>query len=703
MSPPDATDPPIPNAFFIHRIATAFAWALSCGALSLSATAAPSPQASGPVAPPGRSAARTPTAELPARLEEVVVFATPLRRTALESLQPVFVIGGDGLVLARGQSLGDTLAASPGVSATSFGPQASRPVIRGLGGERVQMYQDGGDALDVSALSDDHAVTIEPLLAEQIEVVRGPATLAFGNSASAGLVNVLTGRLPTRRDAPPFAAALELRADEASGERAAAARADGSLGPWRFHGDLHRRSSQELSIPGFAQSAALRERLGVDADATRGVLPDSDGESEGGAGGVSWLGDRGRLGIAASRYDATYGIPGGEAVRIDMGQTRYDLEGEWRMQSGVLDVARLRASWNDYAHAELEPDGAVGTQFAQVGREARLTGEHRPLRGWRGLLGVQWRDVDFDARGEEAFVPPSKTRNLGVYLVEERSVGPLLLEGGLRLEQQKISPAASSGLADYDNDALTASAGASWTLAGATHIALNLTSTERHPTATELYADGPHLAVQRFERGDPTLGTELARTVDLALRRGIAGWQANVSLFLSDYRDFIYPSLTGGIEDDLPVVEFRTTDARFSGAEFELRTPGIESAAGRLSARLFGDYVRAEDGAGEPLPQVPPLRLGAALGLERGPLTLGVEAMWHDAQGRLAANELPTAGFTLLSADLAYRVPAWGRGMLWFIRGSNLLDEDARRHASPLKDRAPLAGRSVSAGVRLEF
>jgi len=677
-----------------------FAASASCAAVALSANAAP------PTSAPAASvsaAAATVANDGAARLAEVVVTATPLRRTALESVQPVFVLGGDALVVARGQSLGETLASTPGVSATSFGPQASRPVIRGLGGERVQMYQDGGDALDVSALSDDHAVTIESLLAEQIEVVRGPATLAFGNSASAGLVNVLTGRLPTRRDAAPFAASMELRADDASGERAAAARADGGTGPWRFHGDLHRRSSAELRIPGFAQSAALREQLGADADATRGVLPDSDGQSEGGAGGISYIGDRGRLSLAASRYDANYGIPGGEAVRIDMGQERYDLEGEWRAQTGVLETLRLRASWNDYAHAELEPDGAVGTQFAQTGREARLSGEHRPLAGWRGLLGLQWRDVDFDARGAEAFVPPSNTRNVGVYLVEERSVGPLVLEGGLRLEQQTIAAAATAGFDDYDDDAFSASAGALWKFTGSTSLALNLTSTERHPTSTELYADGPHLAVQRFELGDAALGTELARTADLALRSGFDGWQANVSLFLSDYRDFIYARATGMIEDDLPVVAFTTTDARFSGAEFELRTPNVESGAGRVSARLFGDYVRAEDGAGEPLPQVPPLRLGAALGLERGRLQLGVEALWHDAQDRLAVNELPTDGFTLLSADLAYRLPAWGRGMLWFVRGSNLLDEDARRHVSPLKDRAPLAGRSVSAGVRLEF
>ena len=640
------------------------------------------------------------------RLEEVVVTATALRHSALESVQPVFVRGGDELIVARSQSLGETLANQPGLSATSFGPQASRPVIRGLGGERVQMYQDGGDALDVSALSDDHAVAIESLLAEQIEVVRGPATLAFGNTASAGLVNVLTGRIPTRRDAAPFAAAMELRADDASGERAVAARAETGSGAWRFHGDVHRRTTDEVTIPDYALSDALRRRLaaaGQDLDLTRGVLPNSASESSGGAGGGSYVGARGHLGVAVSRYDTQYGIPGEEQSSIDLSQTRYDFDGAWLEPAAALRNIRLRASWNDYEHAELESTGEVGTQFNQVGREARLTAEHAPLAGLRGLLGIQWRDVDFEALGAEAFVPPSRTRNLGLFIVEERSIGPVVVEAGLRLERQRIAPVAATAFDEYDNDAFSASAGAMWKLTDATRLALNLTSTERHPSSTELFADGPHLAVQRFEIGDPALGTERARTVDLSLRNAFGEWRSNVSVFLTDYTDFIFARQTGDVEDDLPVVQYEATDARLSGAEFELLSPGLDSRVGRFSARLFGDYVRAEDGQGQPLPQVPPRRVGAGLSFEHAALRVGVDATWHDDQARIAANELPTEGFTLLSADLAWRAQAWGRGMLWFVRGSNLLDEDARRHASPLKDRAPLAGRSVAAGVRFEF
>lgn len=652
--------------------------------------------------PPAGPATATPDE----RLEEVVVSATPLGKSALQSVQPVLVRGGDELVASRAQSLGDTLADAPGISASSFGPQASRPVIRGLGGERVQMYQDGGDALDVSALSDDHAVTIDPLLAERIEVVRGPATLAWGSTASAGLVNVITGRLPSRRDAAPFDAALELRGDSAEGERAVAARAAGGAGPWRFHGDLHRRSSDDIAIPGLAQSVALRAALvaaGQPLDAAAGRLPNSATDSSGGAGGVAYLGEAGRLGLAASRYQTVYGIPG-DAGRIDMGQTRYDLDGEWRSPLPALAAVRLRAASNDYAHSEVEADGATGTRFVQRGNEARLTVEHLPVGGWRGVFGLQWRDVDFQALGEEAFVPPSRTGNLGLFVVEERRIGALTLEGGLRVERQRIEPReVRAATGEYSGTALSASAGALWTLAPAATLAVNLTATGRHPTATELYAAGPHLAVQRFEFGDATLGIERARTIDLNLRLGRDGWRLGLAAFLSDYTDFIYPRLTGALEEDLPVVRFEATDARLHGVELEAETPALESAAGELRLRVFGDALSASDGTGAPLPQIPPRRLGAGLGLERGALRLGLVAIWHDAQDRLAANELPTAGFTLLTADLAWRASAWGRGMLWFVRGSNLLDADARRHASPLKDRAPLAGRSLEAGVRLEF
>jgi iron complex outermembrane receptor protein len=651
------------------------------------------------------------------------------------------VLGGDYLIRARASSVGETLADQPGVSATWFGPQASRPVIRGASGERVQMYQDGSDVLDVSALSNDHAVTLDPLIVDRIEVIRGPATLLYGNAASAGLVNMLTNRIARNEPDRLFGGAVEARGNTGLDERALSARTEFGSRQWRFTADVHRRSTDDVSIPEFGISDALRAALdaaGELPEDTSGRLANSASESRGGGVGISRVGDWGHIGASFSRFSTEYEIPGpgeeeeedtgtplesianglgkpaalprqagkigdGDGIYIDMGQTRYDLDAEWREPLRGFANLRLRAGWNDYEHREIEPGGELGTVFLQSGSEARLTAEHLPLAGWRGTFGLQYRDLDLEAIGAEAFVPASVTRNIGLFLFEERQFGAWKLATGVRLEQQDIDlPAIAS--AGYDDTATSGSLGTIWQFSEPLQLALNLTHTERHPTATELYADGPHLAVRRFEIGDGDLGRETALTADLALRGSIGGnGRFSASVFRSDYQDYIFPALTGGTEDGLPVVQYTTTDALFTGVEAEIEWTGIETRAGRLRTRLFADAVRAEDGAGAPLPLIPPLRLGVSAALSRGGLELGLTAIWNDRQSRLGAGELPTEGFTLLDLDLSYRANLAQRPVLLFIRGSNLLDEDARRHASPLKDYAPLPGRALGAGVRFEF
>lgn len=673
----------------------------------------------------------------PAELEEVVVNATPLRKSPLQTSQPTRILDEPRLIALRAPSLGETLSATPGLSSSWFGPVASRPLIRGQGGLRVQMYVDGGDALDVSALSDDHAVSIDPLLAQRIEVLQGPAALLFGNSAAAGAINVVTRRLSPERLPGPIAGAVELRGDTALGERALAARLGASLGGgWRIEGDVHRRRTDDVRIPGFAESAALRaeeEAEGEEHEYERDRLGNSAGETDGGAISLVRVGESGWFGVSVSRHDSFYGLPGHaehghehdhdheddvaiaaaemegeeeEGVKLDLEQRRVDVEGEWRTAGGALESLRLRFARNDYEHSELEPGGEVGTRYAQVGEELRIAAVQREVMGWRGTFGAQWRRTDFDAVGEEAFLPPSATENFGLFVFQERALGPVVLEAGLRHEFQRIRVDEALGLEAYDAGATNGSIGALWTLREGLGLALNLNAVERHPTATELYASGPHVAAFRYEIGDATLDTERGRTADLSLRLGRpdAAWRATVSVFASRYDRYVIAAPTGEVEDGFDVVRYAATDARFTGAEIELSHERLaETAAGRLGARLFADSVRAEDDAGTPLPQIPPNRVGGALTLTGARLSLGLDAVWHDAQDRLAPGERATGGFTLVGVDVAWRMP-WANGnILWFLRGTNLLDEEARRHASPLKDYAPLAGRSVAAGLRMEF
>lgn len=649
-------------------------------------------------------------------LEEVVVTALPLRSSPLETAQPVSVLAGEALLRRRDGSLGETLAQTPGVTASAFGPLASRPVLRGQGGLRVQTYQDSADTLDVAALSDDHAVTLDPLVARSIEVLRGPAALMFGNSAAAGAVNVVTARLPMEKLPNPLAGSVELRGNAPHDDARAAAAFGWKIDEaWQLTADAFRARSEDLAIPGYAWSATLREakRLeGEPVDETRDRLPNSAGASDGANLGLGWIGEQAAIAAAISRHDMNYGLPGpgeeeGEPsdIRLDLRQQRGDIAAQWRFVDGPFDLLRLRGSRNDYQHVELEGD-EIGTRYGQKGDEWRVTLERgEQSAASRGVIGLQWRHLEFDAEGEEAFLPPTDTRNLGGFFFEEFAIGRIVLEAGARLERQRISLlGVSEQAAGYDDTALNGSVAMRWQLSESVAWTAQVNSSERHPTATELYAQGPHLAVRRFELGDEALGKEKGLGVDLAVKWSIGAWRAEVSAFATDYDDYIVASPTADEEDGLPVVRFAAGEASFRGGEMTLSNPNLlELGRGQLGVEVFGDYVRARDDTGAPLPQIPPLRLGGSMGWDDGVWRVALESVWHDTQSRVAANESATEGYTLLGVDLSWRRRTAETTAVWFLRGSNLLDAEARRHVSPLKDFAPLRARSVSAGVRFDF
>lgn len=652
-----------------------------------------------------------------ASLEEVVVTATPLRQTALDTAQPVAVLSGERLRRELATSIGETLERQLGVSASYFGPTASRPVIRGLSGERVQMLEDGIGSLDVSALSDDHAVAVEPLAAERIEIIKGPATLLYGNAAVGGVVNVVTHRIPETPLDAPIRGALEARGDSASSERSLSGRFDAGVGPLVFHADAYRRETDDLEIPSDSLSRRLQQQLSADGELEwpvnrHGTLLGTDSESEGGAFGASYVGDRGFFGASYGRFDSNYGTPGpetladGGSVRIDMTQQRYDLKGELRDLGAGWSAVRVRATHNDYRHQEFEPDGAPGTVFQQHADEARLSFDHEPLAQWRGTLGLQYRDVRFRASGEEAFVPPSTTTNVGAFVFEERPFGPLKLEVGARVESQRIEADEGLTARRYDDTSLNASSGVSWKFTPAYSVALNVTRSQRHPSASELYADGPHVAAGRYEIGDESLRKETAMTADLTFRRYAGDVRFALTAFASHYDDYIFAQPTGesaGDEESFPVVRYAQSNARFHGVEGEIELPLYRGTSSTMSLRLASDLVRAKLDDGRRVPQMPPWRAGAEVEFARERWHASVSTYHYAEQDRVASNELPTDAYTMVDADVAYEWPLPSGEMHVFLRGTNLADEEARRSTSPLKEFAPLAGRSVAAGVRYVF
>ncbi len=670
-------------------------------------------------------------------LDEIIVSATPLSRTVEKLAQPTDVVAGDELARQQSESIGETIANQPGVTASYFGPVASRPIIRGQFGERVRVLSNSLDALDASALSEDHAVSIDSILADRIEVIRGPATLLYGSGAAGGLVNVVDSRVRSAPLDKPFSGALALGSSSATDKRSGALSLDFGNDNFVGHFDAFRRDTGDVEIPGFAESALLRaleeaeheeeeheEHDEHEEEGERGKIENTASETDGMAASVSFIGDRGFVGVTVSQYDSRYGIPGHhheheeehgeeeheeeeheeeeEVVTIRLDQQRVDLHGELNFD-GFFEGLKFRVADNDYSHVELEGD-EIGTVFDTEGLDARLELRHRPRGALEGAFGVQYKSIDFAAIGEEAFVPSSDTQQFSIFVFEELGLSDTwTLQLSARAEHQELKVPA---LPDYKDIAYGASVGAIWAATDTLTLSGNLAITERHPTPTELYADGPHLAVQRYERGSVVqgnglLGKELSTNLDVTLRGRYDRTEFSVTAFVNDVNDYIVLLPTNDTEDELQVYDFSRTDAELQGFELEWLVDLIEFSDGHFHARLFSDYVRGKQKNGGNLPRIPPLRFGAGLHFSTDAFDASLNATYHDSQSKVADNELPTGDYTLIDAEVSYRFAE--PDVLLFVRGTNLSDEDARRHSSPLKDLAPLPGRSIHAGLRWNF
>ena len=675
---------------------------------------------------PLAAAQEQPTEDSHHRIEEVTVTATPLARTIQQLAQPTAVMSGEDLALKQTASIGETVAGEMGVSSSYFGPTSSRPVIRGQYGERVRVLANGLDSLDASALSEDHQVSVEGILAERIEIVRGPATLLYGSGAAGGLVNVVDNRIREESLEEPFSGAVALQGDSAVGQRSAAGRVAFGTAQLALHLDYFRRETDDVEIPGFAESAILRAAEAHEGDddheeeeAVRGVIGNTDSETDGGAFALSWTGDRGFAGVSFSRFDSDYGIPGHhhehdehvgeepedeEDVRVDLDQRRVDVRAEFAPE-GPIELLKLRAARSEYEHRELH-DGQLGTLFDTRGTDVRLEMRHAPFAGFEGAFGVQYKRTDFDAAGEEAFVPPSDTRQASLFFFEENApTDEWTLQASGRAERQTVSTSAFA--AEYRDTAWGASLGAIWSFADDMSLAVNYALTERHPNSTELFANGPHLAINRYERGSVVLGQgflgkETSGNLDVTLRGRRDRLEWTLTGFINDVDDYILLSPTGQTEDELAVFEYTQADVELYGFEAEARIELLDTGSGHLHGRVFSDYVHAEEkGSGTYLPRIPALRYGAGAHYVLDRFSASVEASWRSRQDKVAANELPTASHLLLSADVSYALEE--QGLFLFLRGTNLLDEDARQHSSPLKDTVPLPGRSLHLGLRYDF
>lgn len=677
----------------------------------------------------------------PKDLNAVEVHATPLAGTAEDLIRPVEVLTGEKLDEVKANSLGETVNKLPGVQSSYFGPGVGRPIVRGFDGARVQVLSDGLSSGDVSTVSVDHAVSIEPFLADQIEVLKGPATLLYGSGAIGGAVNVVDGRIPEGITDEPLQGRAELRGNTVNDEKTGMFRLDATSasGNLAFHIDGLHRETGDYDIPGFAESAELLAEEGETPDpAEKGVLPNSSVRTDSGALGMSWIGERGFLGVGASLFDTRYGVPGhsheegaGEEeapVTISMDQHRYELRGGLD-DLGMFKSLRAKVARTEYTHTEFEGE-QVGTVFENTTDEGRLELVHQPLLGWNGAIGVQGSQRDFEAIGEEAFVPPSKSRDAGVFWIGDRSFGPVKVELGARYDNNKVDVDDATAIGpDRDFNTTSLSGALKWDVSETVHLSFGLDRAQRSPTAEELYSNGLHVATSSVELGSPALDVETANRAEIGLHWHGGPFTANASVYHVRYDDFIYLADTGVEDADTPVRLWTQDDARFNGAEAEFGWDFADNSSGAWNLRVFGDIVRAEltgngtrdvaftvpndDGdvdhvvalpLGGYLPRIAPARLGGEVRWELGQWRASLGAVRYMRQDHVAEFETETPGYTLVDAHVAWHADtAAGNGWEVFLDGSNLLDEEARAHTSFLKDVAPLPGRGVAFGVRMFF
>lgn len=659
-----------------------------------------------PAAPAGEPGVRN--------LPEVRITADPLAPDELRSTRPTTLLQATDLARALDTSLGGTLSQQPGVHSSGFGTAAGRPIIRGQDGARVRVVQNGLDTMDVSTLSPDHAIAADPLAADRIEILRGPATLLYGGGAVGGLVNIVSTRIPTERLGAVGGNAL-LTADSASRGHTAALGARGGAGGLNWTVNAFDRAAGDYRIPG--------QIVAGDPDTRAARLPNSFARGEGVAAGLSWVGERATLGLAHSELNNRYGIPSEADVFIRLRQQR--TEALAVLEQPLPGIARIRATLADgrYRHDEVEGSGEVGTAFRNAGREARLEITHLPMAGVRGVIGLQNRDRSLAASGEEAYIPNARDRNDAVFYAGETTIGAARIDFGWRHERARLRPQGDSTLPGRDYALGALSLGASVPVAPGWVVAGNLSTSQRAPVIEELYAHGPHVATGTFEIGDAGLQRERSLNLDIALRKTSGALRWKVGVYANRFNNYVYGRGTDenrdGIADrvdaentltnstaeplagDFTRLTYAQGRARFTGLEGEL-TYRVPDSPYRL--RLFGDVARGQITDQGQVPRLAPMRIGASVDFDQARWSGFASLLSVQGQNRLAALETATPGYLKLDAELAYRLgDHTATSATLFVQGRNLLNETIRPHTSFVKDIVPQPGRSVLAGIRARF
>lgn len=622
-------------------------------------------------------------------------------------LQPSTQYSGSELLLRSKSTLGETLDGTPGVSSSYFGPNASRPIIRGMDGDRIKILDNGGASSDVSGLSYDHAVSIDPLTVERIEVLRGPAALRHGGNAVGGVVNVIDNRI-AREAQFDAQGGLTGKADLglASGnrEQSGAALLESGTDRYALHIDAMSRSTQDVSVP-----VALACTRGSVTTYDRRIC-NSASETYGGALGGSLFFDRGYLGASMSTLSSRYGTVAEDEVRIDMRSSRLALEGEVRDLGGLWQSVKAQFSRSEYQHTESDA-GVLGTLFRSNGNALRLEAKHRRIGVWQGMVGLQTEASNFSADGAEAFAPYSQTGLNALFINEDWITGWGTLTWGARTEAVRVESLGNPLLARFvpasrSFNPLSYALGAQWNMASDWQLTSNLSISERAPKDYELFANGVHVATNTFELGNLNLDKERSTNLDAGLSWKNGANSAQLQAFVNQFSNYISLEASD-LSATPPQYSYTQVQARFSGLEASSKLRLLENAQ-TLDLTLRWDMVRADNlTTGQPLPRIAPLRTGATLLWAQGDWTarLGVDLL--AAQDRVPDGQLATDGYSLWNAAITLRTREGGNNLLWYARLENIGDRLAYSASSILTQTAPgkspLPGRSLKAGLQISF
>lgn len=666
------------------------------------------------------------------------VTANPLGVSSDEFVIPFSVLNGRDLDIQRTSTVAETLENTPGVSFSNWGPSIGRPIIRGMDGDRIRIMQNGINSLDVSAFSSDHAVSIDPLIIEQIDVIRGPATVLYGGGTIGGIVNAIDHRIAREKISGITGRAIT-RAGGANSERSSAAVMDFGIGNFTIHLDAYTKTTGDLRIPGYSVS----NRLGrSDDEVTRNQygkkneLRNSGSDIEGGAIGVSYFLDKGYVGMSYSKHDAELGNPLTTSGFFDQRTNRWDLHSEFHDLSGFFNHFKFKMAHIDYQHDEHHEPGEIEATFKNRGLDGTLELGHHSVAGMSGVVGLHFENTMFK-QPTGVLLPNANTNSQSVYVYEELPIDEHKLTLGLRRGNHDVKRNAFTGdggcsttytavegcgegsnLGEEDAPEFGAteksfqtnnvSIGGVYQFSQSWSLNTNLAHSERAPAFFELFPYGSHHASEQIHKGNENLNTELSNTIDMKLRWKNNAHTFNIGPYYTKFNRFIGLFNTGSElfhlhegEDDaegMSVFQYRSVGATFKGIEFD----GVYKINDQFNFSYRGDYVRAEQDNGDELPRISPLRLGGTIDYTNNRFFARLDVLRAFSQDNIGANELETDGYTNLSAFASYQLPV-EYDIQFFMKGRNLLDQEIRDHSSFMKDKFLRAGRSVLFGLQGNF